>query len=92
MTSIFNTIESGGAAIYVRRLVQELAKNHEVFVITALSGRAISNKNETNPKLIQLDSKTQIRILKKQGFTIEETVNLTGLTVDVVKKERGKIK
>jgi len=86
VTSIFNSIESGGAAIYVRRLVQELAKNHEVFVITALSGSSISNKNETNPKLIQLDSQTQIRVyelLNKKSTILDKSKKLLWIYMGV---------
>jgi len=38
------------------------------------------------------EQKKKIPILKNLGFTIEETVALTGLTIDIVKKERGKLK
>ena len=36
--------------------------------------------------------KDKVPMLKGLGFTIEETSILTGLTIDVVKKERSKIK
>ena len=38
------------------------------------------------------DPKDKIPMLKNLGFTIEQTSVLTGLTLDVVKKERGKLK
>jgi len=38
------------------------------------------------------EQKKKIPILKNLGFTIEETAALTGLTIDIVKKERGKLK
>ncbi len=86
ITSIFNTMESGGAAIYVRRLIQELAKNHEVFVITALGGRSISNKNETNPKLIQLDPQTQIRVyelLNKKSTILDKSKKILWISMSI---------
>ena len=38
------------------------------------------------------EPKDKVSILKNLGFTIEQTSVLTGLTLDVVKKERGKLK
>ncbi|MCV0400164.1 MAG: hypothetical protein K5785_09265 [Nitrosarchaeum sp.] len=38
------------------------------------------------------ESKDKIPLLKNLGLTIEDTVNITGLTIDVVKKERSKLK
>lgn len=38
------------------------------------------------------DPKQKVPILKNLGFTIEETSMFTGLTIDVVKKERAKLK
>lgn len=38
------------------------------------------------------DPKEKVPILKNLGFTIEETSMLTGLTINVVKKERVKLK
>lgn len=38
------------------------------------------------------EPKDKIPILTKLGFTIEETALFTGLTVDIVKKERAKLK
>ncbi len=38
------------------------------------------------------EPRDKVPILKNLGFTIEQTSILTGLTIDIVKKERGKIK
>lgn len=38
------------------------------------------------------ESKDKVPLLKNLGFTIEDTANITGLTIDVVKKERSKLK
>ena len=38
------------------------------------------------------DPKDKIPLLKKFGITIEDTVMITGLTINVVKKERAKLK
>ena len=38
------------------------------------------------------EPKEKVPLLKNLGFTIEDTAKITGLTIDVVKKERGKLK
>jgi len=38
------------------------------------------------------EPKKKIPLLKNLGFTIEETAKITGLTIDIVKKERSKLK
>lgn len=68
MTSIFNSIKSGGAAIYVRRLAQELAKNHQVFVISALSGNeGTPHKSNSIPDLVEIDSECTIPVYSLLG-------------------------
>jgi len=58
--------------------------------------------NEMNSKLDRIigilatlsidEPKKKVSILTNLGFTIEETANITCLTIDVVKKERSKRK
>jgi len=38
------------------------------------------------------EPKDKVPLLKNLGFTIEDTANITGLTINVVKKERSKLK
>ncbi|MCH8915861.1 MAG: hypothetical protein IIA82_08485 [Thaumarchaeota archaeon] len=38
------------------------------------------------------EPRNKIPLLKNLGFTIEDTANITELTIDVVKKERSKLK
>jgi len=38
------------------------------------------------------EPKDKVSLLKDLGFTIENTAKITGLTIDVVKKERSKLK
>lgn len=58
--------------------------------------------NEMNDKLNKIigvlasssieNPKDRVPLLKNLGFTIEDTANITGLTIDIVKKERSKVK
>ena len=58
--------------------------------------------NEMNVKLDKIigilaassikEPKNKVPLLKNLGFTIEDTAYITELTIDVVKKERAKIK
>ena len=56
----------------------------------------ISKKLDTIIGIIASSSinepKNKVPLLKNLGFTIEDTANITGLTIDMVKKERAKIK
>jgi len=58
--------------------------------------REISDKLDKNIGIIATSSieepKEKVPLLKNLGFTIEDTAKITGLTIDVVKKERAKLK
>ena len=58
--------------------------------------REISEKLDTVIGIIASSSikepRDKVPLLKNLGFTIEDTAKITGLTIDVVKKERSKLK
>lgn len=61
-----------------KELLEEIsAKLDKLIGVLAISGK---------------DPKKQIEILKGLGFSIAETSTITGQTLDVVKKERSKLK
>jgi len=62
-----------------KQLLQEISNKLDKIIAY------LSTSNIKNPK-------EKVPILKNLGCTIEETAMLTGLTIDIIKKERTKLK